>query len=185
MTYKNNNTTLFIDIRNSDEVLSHRFDTTKHKSLNIPSNMIRFNLMFLRDLVSSGKYERVFIVCYTGKRSKMIYDKYFASDIILSSIIVDKRVSFKNFNKLSPVEYNDLNLKIYTIKGPSFNLYNMTRIVQLILGSILLLSGLFILYNCSKFKPLTFFMIAIGLFVIYSSISGSCIMSKLLGNILN
>jgi rhodanese-related sulfurtransferase len=180
-----NTNDFFIDIRNSDEVLSHKFDNTKHKFVNIPANMIRFNLDFLRDLVKSEEYERIFLVCNSGNRSKIIYNKYFVNDNILKNIIIDNRVAFNKFITSNPYNINELNLSIYTLRGPKFNLYNMTRVIQLLLGSILLIGGLKLINTNKKNEWIIWIMIGFGLMAIFNALTATCTISKVFAYYLN
>lgn len=176
----------FIDIRNSDEVLSHRFDDTRHNFVNIPSNMIRFNLKFISDIVKSGKYNNIYLVCRSGNRSKLIYNKYFANDNILNKIITRDELNFNNY-KNNPQNISELGLVIYTVKGPRFNLYNMMRVIQLVLGSILLLSGigLYGLGSVNKHFWILWIMIIMGTMAIYNGLTGTCTISKVFINYIN
>jgi hypothetical protein len=174
-----NTTDFFIDIRNSDEVLSARFDNKMLKFINIPANMIRFNLAYLRDLVESNKYERIFLVCNSGNRSSMVYNKYFANDNLLKSIIVNKRIQFNNFDHSGKINmFPDLNLEFRIIRGPIFNLYNMMRVIQLVLGTVLLLSGIG-LYKKTKKQWIVWIMIGFGLMAIFNGLTATCTISKI------
>lgn len=173
-------TTLFIDVRNHDEVIAHQFDDNYHISLNIPADMIKFNLEILRNIVRSKQYKNIYVVCRSATRSGKVHAKYFANDNILSKIKYSESLKFNNFNN-STKYINDLDLNIHTVRSNNSPPISMIRIVQMLLGTILLLSGSFILYSCEKFKPLKYFMIAVGLFALYSGITGSCILSKILG----
>ena len=181
MTQSNlDHTTLFLDVRNHDEVVAHRFDDNYHISLNIPADMIKFNLEILRDIVRSKKYENIYVVCRSATRSGKVHAKYFANDTVLSEIKYSESLKFNGFK--NPNQHiTDLDLNIHTVHSNERPPISMIRIVQMLLGMILLLSGTFILYSCEKFKPLKYFMIAVGLFALYSGISGSCILSKILG----
>lgn len=184
----NSNNVFFIDIRGSDEVLSNQFDPQHHRFINIPANHIRFNLDFLRSIVQSGDYSVIYLVCNSGRRSTMVYDKYFVNDPDLSMITVNPSVSFKNFGKVDTITTisSENNLKIYTTSQSKslFNLYNMTRVIQLLMGSIMFIIGLYIvgLSKCICNVPVGWFLVVIGLFALYSGISGSCVLSRVFGS---
>ena len=67
---------IIIDIRNSDEVLTKHYDSTKMTNFyNIPANMIRFN----REVILShlNWVDTIYLVCNSSKRSQFIKNKYF------------------------------------------------------------------------------------------------------------
>lgn len=183
----NYNDVFFIDIRNSDEVLDKQFDPVYHRFINIPANHIRFNLEFIRSIVRSGDYSIIYLVCNSGRRSAMIYNKYFANDPDLSMITVNPSVSFKYFGKVGTITNisDENNLRIYTTSQAksSFNLYNITRVIQLLIGTIMIIIGLYIvgLSKCICNAPIGWILITVGLFTLYSGISGLCVLSRLFG----
>lgn len=146
---------LFIDIRKSDEVYSKRFSelNNNYKVYNIPMNMIRFNA---NSIIKHTKWvDKIFIVCNSAKRSQFIKDKYF-SDV--ENILVSKNLQMNNLNHgINNINLLDDNLTIKIKGSNSFNLYNIMRITQVILGTLILLLGGFtlyeLIYNKNNKKP--------------------------------
>lgn len=177
---------LFIDVRNYDEVARKRFDNNIHNVINIPANMIKFNLKSLRDIVISNKYKNIYVICRNNNSAKIVYDKYFANDDILSQI---KNYNYLTINdahdgKALHFEFDELFIlgELKFIYNKETIPFNMIQIVQMLLSSIILFSGIFILYSCPKFKPLKYFMIIIGLVTLFSSFTRTYVLSEIFGN---
>lgn len=176
---------LFIDIRKSDEVYSKHFvDGTQYKFYNIPMNMIRFNVSNIKNHL---KYiDEIYIVCNTGQRAQFIKDKYFKN---IDNIKVNNYLQFKYLNKginLFELNYNKININI---EENGYNYYSIMRIIQTLLGSLILILGGYTYYELSKFKkinkiPLIILML-FGLMALINGLTSTCTISILLKNYLN
>lgn len=178
---------LFIDIRQSDEVYSIRFAySEKYSVYNIPMNMIRFND---RQIVKHLEYvDVIYIVCESGSRSKFIKDKYFSH---YKNIKVSKNLQFKNLKKGKQlVKLTDNEHIEASVNGDGqFNLYSITRIIQLMLGTIMVLMGgytYFMIFKNKKYNtgPLII-LILFGVMAIYNGLTSTCTMSNIFVNYLN
>ena len=181
---------LFIDIRKSDEVYSKRFYkvSKKYEVYNIPMNMIRFNI---NTIIKHTKWvDKIYIVCNSAKRSQVIKDKYF-SDV--ENILVSKNLQMNNLNiGENEVILSGEKINIQIIGNDSFNLYNIMRITQIILGTLILLLGGFtlyeLIYNKNNKKPSKIPLIILLFFGINSLINGltsTCTISNLFIDYLN
>ena len=179
---------LFIDIRKSDEVLTKRFgESDDYEVYNIPMNMIRFNAKTIIDHLDY--FDEIYIVCRSARRSQFIKDKYFQE---VEKIKVNKELQFKNLpHGESNIILNNKEIKINVIGTNKFNLYNMMRIIQIILGSLILILGGYTLYeinNCKNKKlnkiPLIILLL-FGLMALYNGITSTCTISQLFQDKLN
>ena len=176
---------LFIDIRKSDEVYSNRFDkSSQYDVYNIPMNMIRFNREMI---VKHLEYiDEIYVVCHSAARSQFIKDKYFSE---VSKIKVNKNLQFKNLKHgLNQVKLNDAVLDINIVGSNSFNLYNMMRIIQVVLGTIILLLGGYTYYkvmnkNVNRIPLLV--LLAFGLMALFNGLTSTCTISIILRDYLN
>jgi hypothetical protein len=177
---------LFIDIRQSDEVFSKRFNRSKnYECYNIPMNMIRFNKeMIINHL---NYVDVIYIVCQSGTRSQFIKTKYFKNN---SKIKVNKNLQFKNLkhgmNQLI-IENNKILIDI--IGSNSFNMYNMMRIIQVLLGTIILVLGGYTYFQIKGKKynnklPLII-LLFFGLMSLINGLTSTCTLSILLRNYIN
>ena len=176
---------ILIDIRASDEVLTKRFDDSKMTNFyNIPMNMIRFNR---RVILNHLEYvDNIYLVCSTSRRSKIIKDKYFPNE---DRIKVNKALSFKylpDVKGMHIVELGDgIVEKVYLTGTFGFNLYNMTRFMQVFVGTVMLICGLFLL----KYKTVHFLiktlLVGFGIVLLFSGITASCFMALLLQDYMN
>lgn len=174
---------LYIDIRNSDEVLGFRFDPKYMDNYyNIPMNMIRFNREVI--LKHLEYVDIVYIVCASSNRSNYIKNKYFKND---SRIVVDKELVFNNFKtgQQNIKLQNGNEVTIWTTGDKNFNLYNMTRVVQIILGTIMLLCGLLLVNNKKVHLGIKIVLLTFGIVALYSGITRSCFMALLLKDFMN
>lgn len=177
--------TLLIDIRKSDEVFRKHFDQNNiHKFYNIPMNMIRFNK---QNIIEHLEYvDNIYIVCESSNRAQFIKDKYF-SDI--DEIKVNTDLQFSNLK----IGENTINLDGETINinvsgTDSFNLYNVMRILQLVLGALILSCGGYTYYQIKDKKinkiPLIILLV-MGINAIYNGLTSTCTMTEILRNYLN
>ena len=151
---------LLLDVRNYDEIANVKYndiDNKYNQILYIPSNEIKYNIEFLNKFFTN--FDNVYIICNSGNRSKQVKDKYFVSN-----------------NKVNTVKtnYNKLDDK-YLIKSKEINL-SLTRKIQIIIGSILLVLFIFSLYN----KNIIYILPFMSAFMLYVGISGNCFMSSIL-----
>jgi hypothetical protein len=181
---------LFIDIRKSDEVYSKHFDNSDNYSFyNIPMNMIRFNV---KTIINHLKYyDEIYIVCYSSNRSQFIKNKYFLD---YDNIIVSKNLQFINLNHgMNIVSLNkNVNINVNIIGSNSFNFYNVMRIIQTLLGLIMLSIGFYIYTTLQKQNLLhkinsisLIILIIFGGVALFNGITSTCSISILFQNFLN
>lgn len=178
---------IFIDIRNSDEVLTKHFDDSKMTNYyNIPMNMIRFNR---KSILSHLEWvDVIYIVCNSGRRSKFIKSKYFADE---PRIVVDELLQFNKIKEPGQYNYlleNNRPVTIWVDGTFKYNLNNMTRIVQVVLGSVMLIVSSFMIFHnlCSNnYIWIMYILMIMGMVALYSGITRSCFMASLLMNVIN
>lgn len=178
---------LFIDIRKSDEVYSKRFDVSEDFSVyHIPMEMIRFNK---DSIIKHIEYiDEIYIVCQSAARSQFVKDKYFSK---FPQIKINPSLQFgalkhgENTVKMSEEEVLNVNV----IGSNSFNLYNIMRIVQLVLGSMIVILGGFTLKQIGKNKSINkiplILLILIGIMAIINGLTSTCSLSIILKDYLN
>ena len=174
---------ILVDIRKSDEVFSKHFDGKKMTNFyNIPMNTIRFNV---EGLESHLQYvEKIFIVCQSGARSQFIKDKYFKDN---DKVIVDKALQFKNLNAKGENTItlsNGEKMTVFVNGSFAFNLYNLTRIIQLMLGSIIIMCSTLLWNNCSSKYPLIVLLL-FGCMAVFNAITNTCTLSVVFKDLLN
>jgi hypothetical protein len=181
---------LFIDIRKSDEVYSKHFDQSQEYSFyNIPMNMIRFNA---QTIINHLEYvDEIYIVCQSTSSSQFIKNKYFNDH---KRIKVSENLQFSNLNHGSNlVSLNEnTNMKINIVGSNSFNFYSVMRIIQTILGILMLSIGIFIyiqlrsqnLLKRINILPLII-LVVFGIMVLYNGLTSTCSISMLLQDYLN
>jgi hypothetical protein len=181
---------LFIDIRKSDEVYAKHFDQSQEYSFyNIPMNMIRFNA---QTIINHLEYvDEIYIVCQTANRSHFIKDKYFNDH---KRIKVIQNLQFANLNYgLNNVSLNETtNMRINIVGSNSFNFYSIMRILQTILGLIMILVGGYTytqLRNENLLKKINslplIILVLFGSMALYNGLTSTCSLSILLKNYLN
>jgi hypothetical protein len=182
--------TIFVDIRKSDEVYSKHFDQSQaYGFYNIPMNMIRFNAA---TIIKHLEYvDEIYIVCESAKRSQFIKDKYFSD---YEKIKVNNDLQFSQLKHGSnTVSLNgNAKISINVIGSNSFNFYNVMRITQTILGTIMLAVGLYIFFELTKHKlankinrlPLIG-LVFFGTMAIFNGLTSTCSLSTLLEDYLN
>jgi hypothetical protein len=180
---------LFIDIRKSDEVYSNHFDQSREYSFyNIPMNMIRFNA---QTIINHLEYvDEIYIVCESASRSQFIKNKYFSD---YENIKVSKQLQFSNLKHgLNHISLNENNMKINIVGSNSFNYYSIMRIIQTILGMLMLLVGIYMYIQLSNQKLLKkinsvplIILILFGSMVLYNGLTSTCSLSILLEDYLN
>jgi hypothetical protein len=181
---------LFIDIRKSDEVYSKHFDQSQDYSFyNIPMNMIRFNA---QTIINHLDYvDEIYIVCQSSSRSQFIKDKYFNN---YERIKVSKNLQFVNLKHgLNNVSINEnTTMKINIVGSNSFNFYNVMRIIQTILGLVMILIGGYTYIQLKNAKVLTkiyslplLILVLFGSMALYNGLTSTCSISILLEDYLN
>jgi hypothetical protein len=181
---------LFIDIRKSDEVYSKHFDQSQQYSFyNIPMNMIRFNA---QTIINHLEYvDEIYIVCQSANRSQFIKNKYFND---YKRIKVSEKLQFSNLkygvNNVSLHENTDM--KINIVGSNSFNFYNVMRIIQTIMGIIMISVGATIYMQLrnenllKKFNVLPLIVLVLfGIMALYNGLTSTCSISVLLKDYLN
>jgi hypothetical protein len=180
---------LFIDIRKSDEVYSNYFDQSQEYSFyNIPMNMIRFNA---ETIIRHLEYvDEIYIVCQSANRSNFIKNKYFND---YKQIKVNEKLQFSNLNYGSnnvPLNENTY-IKVNVVGSNSFNFYSVMRIVQTIMGIIMLSVGIYVYAQLRKEKILNkiisplIILVAFGGMALYNGLTSTCSISILLEDYLN
>ena len=181
---------LFIDIRKSDEVYSKHFDQSQEYSFyNIPMNMIRFNAQTIINHLEH--FDEIYIVCQSARRSQFIKNKYFNQH---KRIKVSKNLQFSNLkfgsNNVSLNE--NTNMRINVVGSNSFNFYNVMRIIQTIMGIVMLLTGIYIYIQLSRENLLKKFdilplivLMLFGSMALYNGLTSTCSLSILLEDYLN
>ena len=181
---------LFIDIRKSDEVYAKHFDQSQEYSFyNIPMNMIRFNA---QTIINHLEYvDEIYIVCQSANRSQFIKNKYFNN---YNRIKVSQDLQFSNLKYGSNiVSLNEnTNMRINVIGSNSFNFYNVMRIIQTIMGIIMILVGGYIYIQLRnehllmKINILTLIvLVSFGIMALYNGLTSTCSISILLQDYLN
>ena len=181
---------LFIDIRKSDEVYSKHFDQSQEYSFyNIPMNMIRFNA---ETIINHLEYvDEIYIVCQSSNRSQFIKNKYFND---YKRIKVNEKLQFSNLNYGSNnVCLNEnTDMKINIVGSNSFNFYSVMRIIQTIMGIIMLSVGIYIYIQLMKENLLKkintlplIVLAAFGSMVLYNGLTSTCSISILFEDYLN
>ena len=181
---------LFIDIRKSDEVYSKHFDQSKDYSFyNIPMNMIRFNS---QTIINHLEYfDEIYIVCQSASRSQFIKDKYFNN---YAKIKVSRNLQFVNLKHgLNNVSLNEnTNMTINIIGSNSFNFYNVMRIIQTVLGLLMILVGGYTYIQLRNAKLLNkingiplIVLVLFGSMAFYNGLTSTCSISILLTDYLN
>jgi rhodanese-related sulfurtransferase len=181
---------LFIDIRKSDEVYAKHFDQSQEYSFyNIPMNMIRFNA---QTIINHLDYvDEIYIVCQSANRSQFIKDKYFNAH---SQIKVSEKLQFSNLNYgLNNVSVNEnTDMKINIVGSDSFNFYSVMRIIQTIMGIVMLSVSTIIYIQLMKEKLLKkinilplIILALFGFMALYNGLTSTCSISVLLEDYLN
>jgi rhodanese-related sulfurtransferase len=180
---------LLIDIRKSDEVYSRHFDPSPEYSVyNIPMNMIRFNA---DTIIQHLEYiDEIYIVCQSANRSQFIKDKYFKD---YTRIKVSQTLQFSNLNYgFNDVSINGNIMRVNIVGSNSFNFYSVMRIIQTIMGILMISIGIYMYIEIRKEKigkkmnviPL-FVLIVFGGMALYNGLTSTCSISMLLEDYLN
>ena len=177
---------LFIDIRKSDEVYSKHFDQSKDYSFyNIPMNMIRFNA---QTIIKHLDYvDEIYIVCQSASRSQFIKNKYFNQH---ERIKVSQTLQFSNLKYgLNKVSLNNTDMRINIVGSNSFNFYNVMRIIQTIMGIIIISVGGYTYMQIRKLKKINslplIVLVLFGMMALYNGLTSTCSISILLNDYLN
>jgi hypothetical protein len=181
---------LFIDIRKSDEVYAKHFDQSHEYSFyNIPMNMIRFNA---QTIINHLEYfDEIYIVCQSANRSQFIKNKYFND---YNRIKVSQNLQFSNLKYGSNnVSLNEnTNMRINIVGSDSFNFYSVMRIIQTIMGLIMISVGAYIYIQLRQEKLLQkinilplIVLLLFGIMALYNGLTSTCSISILLQDYLN
>ena len=148
--------------------------------------MIRFNVAMIKTHL---KYKKeIYIVCNSASRSQFIKDKYFAND---RNVIVSSSLQFNNLSQgVNMVSLQNNNtIKINVIGTNSFNLYNIMRITQIILGSLILIAGGYTLYATYSYKNINkiplIILILFGAMALFNGLTSTCTISTIFIDSLN
>jgi hypothetical protein len=151
--------------------------------------MIRFNA---KTIINHLEYvDEIYIICQSASRSQFIKNKYFNN---YKRIKVSEKLQFSNLKYgLNNISLNEnTNIKINIIGSNSFNFYSVMRIIQTIMGIIMLSVGIYIYIQLGKEKLLKKInilpLIVLALFgsmAIYNGLTSTCSISILLEDYLN
>jgi len=178
---------LFIDIRKSDEAYrKHFLPSEQYKFYNIPMNMIRFNK---ETIIEHLEYvDEIYIVCQGANRSQFVKDKYFAN---IEKIKVNPDLQFGNLKPgINNIVLKDKPINVNVGGKDEFNLYNVMRILQLVMGTVILAAGgyTYLQLKNKKIKinkiPLIILLI-MGVNAIYNGLTSTCSLSTALMDKLN
>ena len=180
---------LLIDLRKSDEVFSKHIEySDDHSVYNIPANMIRFNRdMIIKHLEYADK---IYIVSNTERRAQYIKDKYF---INYDNIIVNEDIQFLKLNHgENEIILEEGVMKLNIIGSNAFNMYSIEKVIQLILGTLIIGLGGYTYYQMTKKKvtktinkiPLIV-LILVGVMTLINSVTKTYTLSILLQDYLN
>ncbi len=152
-------------------------------------NMIRFNAQTIINHLEY--YDEIYIVCQSASRSQFIKDKYFNN---YEKIKVSKNLQFVNLKHgLNNVTLNEnTTMRINIIGSNSFNFYNVMRILQTVLGLIMILVGGYTFMQVGRNKlfskisatPLII-LVLFGSMALYNGLTSTCSISILLTDYLN
>jgi hypothetical protein len=134
--------------------------------------------------------DEIFIVCQSANRSQFIKNKYFKDH---KKIKVSHNLQFSNLTHgLNNVSLNENTvMKINIVGSNSFNFYNVMRIIQTILGIIMLSIGAYIFIQLRKekvFKRIILpciILVLFGSMALYNGLTSTCSISILLQDYLN
>lgn len=176
---------LFIDIRKSDEIYSNRLEKSeKYELYFFPMNTIRFNRYQIIEHLNY--FDEIYLICGSANRAQYIKDKYFSE---YTRIKVNEDIQFSKLKQgLNKVNLNNNIIKLIVVGSNSFNLYSITRIIQIILGTLILILGGYT-YNKIKKKniekrPLIILLI-FGLMALINGLTSTCTLSIILKDYLN
>lgn len=195
---------ILVDIRSDSEVYNRRIDPAAISKLpqeqqnysvyNIPMNMIRFN----RDTIIQhlAWVDKIIIICNSGRRSGFIKQKYFADQ---PNIVTDTAIQFNNLNTgLNIVNGNQpetagIVLALPVWSNPNPRIYSITRLIQILLGSVILVSVLGTLWQLGWVKKSgamwqlwgLYILLVFGAMALYNGLSGTCTLSLILQDYLN
>lgn len=149
---------LLLDIRNYEEVKYQKINNEHFHFkliLYIPANMIQFNLIFLQKAFKN--FDKIFIICNSGSRSKLIKNKYFKNN---KQVIINE-FQFNNLDKKYIITYHK-------------KIFSNTNKIQIISGIIII----FIFLLSFFFKYSKFLFIIYALIMIYVGYYNKCFLSK-------
>jgi hypothetical protein len=181
---------LFIDIRQSDEVYTKHFDQSQEYNFyNIPMNMIRFNAQAIINYLEY--FDEIYIVCQSANRSQFIKDKYFKE---YKNIKVNQNLMFSKLkygvNNVSLTK--NTNIKINIIGSNSYNFYNVMRIIQTIMGLLIVSIGGYTYMQLKQQNILEkinvlplIILVLFGTMALYNGLTSTCSLSILLKEYLN
>ena len=152
-------------------------------------NMIRFNSQTIINHLDY--FDEIYIVCQSGNRSQFIKNKYFND---YKRIKVNKNLQFSNLkygsNNVSLDGNTDMRINI--VGSNSFNFYSVMRIIQTIMGIIMLSVGIYIYIQLRKEKLLKkinilslIILVLFGSMSLYNGLTSTCSISILLEDYLN
>ena len=152
-------------------------------------NMIRFNA---QTIINHLDYvDEIYIVCQSSSRSQFIKNKYFNN---YEKIKVSKNLQFVNLKRgLNTVSLNEkTTMRINIVGSNSFNFYNVMRILQTILGLIMIFVGGYTYIQLRNAKMLNkingfplLILVLFGSMALYNGLTSTCSISILLADYLN
>jgi hypothetical protein len=151
--------------------------------------MIRFNS---QTIINHLEYfDEIYIVCQSANRSQFIKDKYFND---YTKIKVSQTLQFSNLNYgPNNVSFNENNnMRINIVGSNSFNFYSVMRIIQTIMGIIMISVGGYTYIQLQKGNLLKkmnvlplIFLVLFGIMALYNGLTSTCSISILFEDYLN
>lgn len=148
---------IIIDIREEHELKDQKMKSDEISIINIPMRNIQFNIDYINNL---SKKDKVYLVCKSSYRSKLIKNKYFSNNDNI------------HFDKIDNID----NIEI--IKGKNKLKLGMQQYMQ-IMFLIILIAGTFINLFFGKFYFFIFNTLII-LMIVYQLSTKSCVLGKIL-----
>lgn len=146
-------------------------------------NMIRFNA---QTIIKHLEYvDEIYIVCNSTSRSQFIKDKYFKQ---YPKIKVQPQLQFNNLKHgLNEVRLKHP-IKINIVGSNSFNYYSVMRIIQTIMGLVMISIGLYTYLQIGNKKVNTLpliILILFGIMALFNGVTSTCSISEFLQDVLN
>lgn len=162
---------LYIDIREENEILDYQIKPKNGESnvtvINIPTRNIFANVDYINQL--SEKYDTVYIICRTGRRSQQVKDKYFHNN--------SKIFSYQGGWKWGPAYDYNPNIELVD----NYSLFNMAprQYMQSVIVLFLMLVMFLIYHDTDKMNIL----LIIGLMtclILFQIVTKDCLIASMI-----
>jgi dolichyl-phosphate-mannose--protein O-mannosyl transferase len=143
--------------------------------------MIRFNVEMIKQL----NYKEIYIICHSGKRSQFIKNKYFTNNnnIFVSESLQFQKLTFGINNNITL--NNNYTIDVNVIGSNSFNIYSIMRITQIILGTLILIIGLYTLNKINSSSIPLIILLFFGFNALINGLTSTCTISDIFVDYLN